>query len=231
MKNIKYIALLFISVGFLSSCELDEMEGPDAGLYGSIIDVKTGELVEQDIIRGGELELREAGFKNVTPQFMNYKVDGTFKDSKLFGSMYKVLPIRTNFQPIDTLEVNINGQTQLDLEVTPYLRIKNPVITKSGTIVTATFGVEQTGLGNVSKIGLYAGADANVGEPTRLVRAEQTINERVAPLKPSVIYSISIDISKEQDLTGGKLYFFRIGALYDVPNARFNYAKAVEVQL
>lgn len=228
MNKIKYIALLLVSAVTLNSCELDEMKAPDAGLFGSVIDEKTGELVQQDIIRGGELELREAGYENVSPQFMNYKVDGTFKDSKLFGNDYRVLPIRTNFQPIDTLKINISGQTQLDLKVTPYLRILNPKITKSGTIVTATFSIEQTGLANVTKVGLYAGADANVGEPIRLVAAEQTINARTVP---TTTYTVSIDTSKQTDLKANKLYFFRIGALYGVANSRLNYAKAVEIQL
>ncbi len=173
MNKFKYIIMLVASLCCLVSCELDEMKGPDAGLYGSIIDDTTGDLVEQDIIRGGELELREQGYENVTPQTMNYKVDGTFADTKLFANTYKVFPLLTNFHPIDTMLVDINGQTKLDLVVSPYIRILNPNITKTGNIVTATFSLEQTGLGNVSKVGLYAGADANVGDPIRVVKAEE----------------------------------------------------------
>ncbi len=231
MNKIKYIIILIASLGSLVSCELDEMQAPNAGLYGSILDDTTGELIEQDIIRGGELELREFGYENVTPQFMNYQVDGTFRDSKLFANKYKVFPLKTNFHPIDTMEVDISGQTKLDLVVSPYIRILNPNITMEGNVITATFTLNQTGLGNVQKIGLYAGADKSVGEPVRLVKAEQNINAPVAPLNPQTTYTISIDANSEQDLKIGNLYFFRIGALYDAPNARFNYATAVEIQL
>ncbi|WP_299664751.1 DUF3823 domain-containing protein [uncultured Polaribacter sp.] len=231
MNKIKYIIVFLVSVGLFSSCELDNLEGPTADLYGSIIDDVTGDLVEQDIIRGGELELREAGFENVAPQFMNYKVDGTFRDSKLFANTYKVLPVRTNFQSIDTIEVNISGSTKLDLVVSPYIRIKDASITNVGGIVTATFSLEQTGFGNVSKIGLYAGADKNVGEPARLVKKETNINAPVSPLNPVTTYTLSINTNNEIDLKTGKFYYFRIGALYDAPNARFNYVTAVEIQL
>lgn len=231
MNKIKYIILLITSLGCLVSCELDEMQAPNAGLYGSIIDDTTGELIEQDIIRGGELELREEGYENVTPQFMNYKVDGTFADTKLFANSYKVFPLQTNFHPIDTMLVNISGQTKLDMVVSPYVRILDSNITKEENVITATFTLEQTGFGNVSKVGLYAGADANVGEPVRLVKSEQNVNAPVHPLNPSITYTISINADSEQDLKEGTKYYFRIGALYDAPNARYNYATAVEIQL
>tara|TARA_R110002111_G_scaffold101349_4_gene157067 strand:+ start:468 stop:1172 length:705 start_codon:yes stop_codon:yes gene_type:complete len=234
MIKLKYIIVIMVTSGFLTSCdltELDNLDAPNAGLFGSIIDADTGELVEQDIIRGGELQIWEQDIPNVTPQALNYNVDGTYKDSKLFAADYKVIPLRTNFQPIDTILVNVEGQTELDLVVTPYVRILNPSITKINNIITATFSLEQTLFGNVSKIGLYAGADMNVGEPARLVRAEQDINDSVFPLNPQEVYTLTIDTSAEIDLRDGNLYFFRIGALYDAPNARFNYATAVSIQL
>lgn len=231
MNNIKYIALVTVVLCFSTSCELDNLEGPNAGLYGSVIDLDTGDLVEQDIIRGGELQIWEQGYENVTPQTLNYKVDGTYMDSKLFSNSYKVIPLRTNFQPIDTILVDIQGQTKLDLFVIPYLRILNPSITKTDNIITATFSLEQTLFGNVSKIGLYAGADGNVGEPVRLVKSEQVINAPVFPLNPQQVYTLTINYNNEIDLREGNLYFFRIGALYDAPNAKFNYATAVPIQL
>lgn len=230
MNKFKYI-LVFIAFSSITSCELDNLEGPDAELFGSIIDDATGELVEQDIIRGGELQLWEFGFENVTPQSLNYKVDGTFRDSRLFANKYKIIPLRTNFMPIDTMVVDIIGSTNLDLRVTPYLRIKNPSIIKTDNIVTATFSLEQTGLGNVSKIGLYAGADLSVGEPVRVAKAEEEINAPVFPLNPETVYTLTINTDSEIDLREGNLYFFRIGALYDAPDARYNYATAIEIQL
>jgi hypothetical protein len=228
MNKIKYILILIASLGSLVSCELDNIDGPDAGLFGSIIDITTGELIQQDLIRGGELELREQGYENVSPYTMNYKTDGTFKDSKLFGNTYKVFPLKTNFHAIDTILVNISGQTELKLEVLPYIRIKNVDITMTDNIITATFTLEQTGDGNVVKVGLYAGADDNVGEPVRLVKKESNIG---GPVDPSETYTLSINAGSEQDLVEGKPYFFRIGAVYDAPNARYNYAPAVEFLL
>lgn len=57
MKKI-FVKTLFIAMSalILHSCELDNYDGPDATLSGRIIDKETGELVEQDIIRGTQIE-------------------------------------------------------------------------------------------------------------------------------------------------------------------------------
>lgn len=228
MSKIKIILLLMVSLVYLASCELDNLEGPTAELYGSFIDDETDELVEQDIIRGGELVILEHGYDPVTPQFINYQTDGTYRNSRLFTNTYTVVPVKTNFQPIDSMEVKIDGSTQLDFRVTPYIRIKNVNIAKNGDKVVATFSLEQTGSGMVQKIGLYAHEDPNVGEPFRLANADQDIN---AVVDPSDTYTLEIDVPSNSNLKPGTSYFFRVGALYDAPEARFNYAPSVEIVL
>ena len=43
----------------------------------------------------------------------------------------------------------------------------------------------------------------------------------------NTVYSLSINADSEIDLVAGNMYYFRIGALYDAPISKFNYAKAV----
>lgn len=43
----------------------------------------------------------------------------------------------------------------------------------------------------------------------------------------NTVYSLSINADSEIGLVAGNMYYFRIGALYDAPNSKFNYAKAV----
>jgi|TARA_B110000977_G_C10858603_1_gene408804 hypothetical protein len=43
----------------------------------------------------------------------------------------------------------------------------------------------------------------------------------------NTVYSLSINADSEIGLVAGNMYHFRIGALYDAPNSKFNYAKAV----
>ncbi len=224
-----FILLSFIAV--CTSCELtdlDNYEGPTAGLSGKIIDDATGELVEQDIIRGSVIEIIEQGY--TSPQYLIMKNDGTYANTRLFANTYSVQPVRGNFKGVDAQQVNISGQVILDFRVTPYIRIKDAQIEKDGDIITATFKLEQTSVSNVLKVGLYAHRDPHVGETMQLAKEELNVN---AVVDPNHVYTIEMDMFSDADLFNneGKIFYFRIGAVIDVPEAKFNYAPAVTIEL
>ena len=89
--------------------------------------------------------------------------------------------------------------------------------------------IQQTVINNVKKIGLYAHPEPSVGEPMRTVLSETEIN---AATDPNKVYKLEIDIpSNSNNLKTGNQYFFRVGAIIDAPESKFNYAKAVRVAL
>ena len=53
---------MMVSLIAFMSCELDNYDMPNAALFGSIVDAETGELLEQDIINGTQIEYIELGF-------------------------------------------------------------------------------------------------------------------------------------------------------------------------
>lgn len=229
MKRTAFILGLLL-VGF-TACEKDNYDAPDAALYGNIYDAGTKELLEQDVIRGSVVEIKEHGWENVQPQWLIFKVDGSYENSLLFENNYSVAPVRGNFIPVEPQDVRIAGRTKLDFSVTPYIRIINPSITKNGNIVTATFKLQQQVTNNVRKIGLYAHSDFRVGETLRLAAAEQDVN---AVTDPNHTYTLTIDLSApniSNVLKPGRTYFFRIGALIDAVESKPNYAKAVSFDL
>jgi hypothetical protein len=228
-NSLKSLILLLLIVALCQSCglgELDNYEQPNAGLQGKIIDDETGELVQQDIIRGGVIEIVEHGY--VTPQYLILKTDGTYANTRLFANTYSVQPVRGNFKVVDKQDIDVKGQTTLDFRVVPYIRIKELNVTKAGNIIKATFKLEQTSVSNILKMGLYAHPDPNVGEPMHIARKEVNVN---AVADPSQVYSIEIDTFSDPDLQTGDQVFFRVGALIDVPEAKYNYAPAVSIQL
>ena len=229
MRKIELLIIAIGLTGVLSSCELDNYEGPNASLSGSIIDAETGELVQQDIIRGTTIQLLEHGYDPVSPQFLVVKNDGTYAHSMLFANTYTVQPLRANFIEVPPQDIEIKGETILDFTVTPYIRILEANIARNDTKVVATFRVQQNVTNNVRKIGLYAHSDPNVGEPMRLVATENNIN---AVVDPNQIFTLEIDLVANSSLfVSGKPYFFRIGALIDVGEAKSNYAPAVRIDL
>jgi hypothetical protein len=155
------------------------------------------------------------------------KNNGTYENSLLFANTYTVQPVRGNFIPVAAQELSINGKTKLDFTVTPYIRLQNVSITKIGNRVTATFRLQQNIPGNVRKIGLYAHSDSRVGEPMRMVAAEQNLN---AATTPDQEFTLEIDLGAHSNtLKPGNSYYFRVGALMEAAEAKLNYAPAVKL--
>lgn len=229
MKNSKLYIFALLLTFAATACSIDNYPAPDSQLHGTFLDVETNEPVEQDIIRGSTIEFIEHGYASQTKQVMIVKNDGTFRNNLIFANTYTVTPVRGNFVPTEPQEVIVKGETQLDFKVQPYIRVREAKIEKVGTKVVATFKLQQTVINNVKKIGLYAHPEPAVGEPIRTVLADQEIN---AVSDPNKVYTLEIDIpSNSSNLKTGTQYFFRIGALIDAPESKFNYAKAVRLTL
>ena len=59
----KKVLLAAASILFLlTSCKLDNYDGPNAKIHGRILDEKTGELVGTDIQNGSQLMVYEQGY-------------------------------------------------------------------------------------------------------------------------------------------------------------------------
>jgi|SRR5690554_763880 len=229
MKYLKFglMALTMVASGILSSCELDNYDGPDATLQGSFIDGETQELVQQDIIRGTMVKIIEHGYDPVAPQYIRAQPEGTYVDKMLFPNTYTIQPERGNFVQVEPQEIVIKGETTLDFVVTPYIRVKEASIAKVGDKILATFKLQQNVPNNVGRIGLYVHPEPIVGEPIRTIASEMAIN---AVVDPEQTFTLEIDVpSNSSRLEAGKQYFFRIGALIDVPEAKFNYAPSVRL--
>ena len=222
-------------LALVSSCEIDNFDGPNAELHGTFIDQETNEPLAQDIVNGTVIEIIEHGWvvdqTNVT-QTLVVKGDGSYRNSEIFSGKYLVRAVRGNFHeiaPIDT--VDIVGSTKLDFLVTPYLRIKEHSIVREGTTVTATFKIEQTSAQNVARIGLYVHPNPNVGQPMTLTpRVEQTLNRLV---DEEETFTLTIDLAANSTiLLPGQQYYFRIGAVSSATaSAKFNYAPPVRLTI
>ena len=232
MKIFRLYIAIFSSLAFLSSCELNELDNypaPNATISGGIYDKDTKELVEQDIIRGSQIEYVEQGFTNPENQYMVIKNDGTFQNKLMFANTYTMQLVRGNFVNVEKQEVVVSGDTKLDFQVQPYIRIKNASIVKQGNKVVATFNIEQTVGNNVSRIGLFAHQEPNVGDPLHFVAVRRDIN---AVTNAATLYTLEIDLQANQgSLKAGKAYYFRIGALINAQEAKFNYAPAIRITL
>lgn len=230
MKAFKLILLSLAAGVILAACETDNYSGPNAELTGRFLDVDTDELIAQDIIRGTTIDMLEHGYNATTPQYhLKVKADGTYANTQLFANTYTVQPVRGNFVTVEPQDIELSGQAVLDFRVLPYIRVREASIVKNGSKITATFKLQQNVTNNIRKVGLYAHYDASVGEPFRLVASENNLNSVV---DPNQVYTLEIDLpSNSATLLAGKEYFFRIGAIIDIGEAKANYSTTVVIPL
>ena len=93
----------------------------------------------------------------------------------VFEGLYAVPSIENgNFHPTDSTSVTIEGDTQFDLEVLPYIRISNVDMTMNGMELTATFNLQQTAVDTIDVLSaaIYAHSEPTVGQTHRLDEEE-----------------------------------------------------------
>lgn len=136
---IKTLSVIAVVCGICSCAlfELDNYEAPEEVLYGSVTDVKTGEPVLTDQSSEGiRIRLIETSWEgNVTPQDFSCKMDGTFRNTRLFEADYNVR-IDGPFVPIyiendegtvmkdETVNIHLKGEKELNFEVQPFLNVE-----------------------------------------------------------------------------------------------------------
>lgn len=223
----------------LTSCEIDNYEGPDASIHGYILDEKTGDQVGTDIQNGSAIIVVEQGWTNPQDQTWSIMNTGEYRNNMIFAATYDVRFENCNFYPfsIDDFVVK-EGNNEYNFEVTPYLRILNPSITKNGNTITATFSVEGgKGTEKLKEIQLFAFSDKWVGNNVKYTLEGtghvQTFNPSI-DINSSTVYTLTIDVAENaaNNFKYAKNYYFRIGALADVSGVgtvRYNYAEPLTV--
>ena len=226
MKKMKLYISLLLGIFIVNSCELDNLKGPNAQIYGGIYDNVTNELIPQDIISGSQIAYTELGYSVPTIQYMIFKTDGTYRNNLMFSGEYSIQPASGNFitPVLDTITLP-KGETKLDFTAQPFLRITNCTIQKVGTTVVATFNVTQTTTDKVGYSALFAHKDITVGGSYYMVRQRVTIN---ANIDPSTLQTITIDLAANSStLKPGNSYYFRVGAISNAAGAKYNFAPMI----
>jgi hypothetical protein len=135
-------------IALMTSCKKDNYDEPTSKLSGRIVYQGQSLGFENSQV---PYELYQFGFGKVGPIGASFAQDGSYS-ALLFDGQYKLIipngqgpflwPKTASGAP-DTLLINLKGNTQLDIEVTPYYMIRNAAYSASGNAVTANFGVEK----------------------------------------------------------------------------------------
>jgi hypothetical protein len=150
MKKLNYyIAFIFSCLFLAVSCEIDNYDGPDATIQGTVYDHLNQPFQVNHgagIIRLLEVSWIIDSTTYVGRQTLNVRQDGTYINTKWFSGEYLMMPYSGAFFPYDDEHqdrdeagelVKISGTTTKDFHVTPYLTVewvKKPVVTDGNYI-------------------------------------------------------------------------------------------------
>ena len=231
MKKLIYTLIVAVMGGMFTSCEKDNLDGPDAVFAGELRDKKTGELILQEVSDGSRVYFIEQGWGDNPPvQNMVVKKDGTFYNGMIFSGNYQVIMNRGNYVPLDTLDMKIKpGKNYQVFEVNPYLRIIEPEIFVSERKVIARFKLEQVTSNQVYRISLFAHSHIDVSNKLNIVNRTEELNRSITDGE-SFELSINLD-NYTSTLVAGKSYYFRIGAQSQGNETKYNYAASVKLDL
>lgn len=167
----KKLAILLGAVT-LFACKKDNYDPPASKLSGRV--VYQGEPIHLEFNQV-PFQLYQFGFGKVGPvSNTTFTQEGTFS-VLLFDGEYKLI-IPDNQGPFlwkknaagapDTVVVNMSGNKELDLEVTPFYMIRDHQFSAAAGKVTGTFKIEKvitgTGARNIERVNLYINKTAFV---------------------------------------------------------------------
>lgn len=141
----KLLIYFALASGFLfAGCEKDNYDPPSSELEGRV--VYNGEPIG---VMSGQVELElwqpNAGYELFTKIPVMVAQDGSYS-AVLFDGDYKLV-VRSNDGPwlnnTDSIDVQVRGNTIMDLEVVPYYTIAAEEYTKSGNVIRGYFDVSK----------------------------------------------------------------------------------------
>ena len=139
----KYIKYSLVAIGLmLIGCELDNFDAPNAMLEGQV--TYQGEPISVRS-NSAEFQIWQDGYalNELIPVYIAQ--DGSYSVS-LFEGEYKL--VRRGGDPWlpqlnDTIVVQVSGNTQVDVPVTPYINISNESFQVNGSTLNAKFQIDQ----------------------------------------------------------------------------------------
>ena len=215
------IALLFAATG----CKKDNYDAPSVKLSGHL--VYQGERVN--------VEFNQVPFQIYQPGFgLSGPINGTFDQDGgyavlTFAGNYK-FTMAANQGPFlwkelsagkrDTIAINLTGDQTVDIEVTPFYLVRQPVFTKAGTDVSATFNIAKivtdANAKDIERVTLYinktqfvsGSGDYNIGQTSIDGAALGSLNNvsmsvavpAITPVQNYVFARIGIKVAGVEDM-------------------------------
>lgn len=205
MKHTYIFRLLtLISIILLSACGKDNYDEPNATISGKVT-YQGKPLGVRGSNNSVRLQLWQNGYALKTPIDVYVSQDGSFS-SKVFDGTYQLITVSGNgpwIHNADTLTIQVRGNTQVDLPVTPYYTLDNIDYQLNGTKLIATFQLNKLDANrNLDNVNLLI-------NDTKFVDLGHFEKREIINGNQSGTISLEMDITNE--LATKKALFARVG--------------------
>lgn len=145
MKSISTLfSIVLLAALAFASCTKDNYDAPESYISGRV--VYQGKPLQ---LRGNEavkLQLYQRGYEKHDPVDVFVNQDGGFSVN-IFDGQYQLITKQGNgpwtSTGRDTIEVKLNGRTEIDVEVEPYYLVENAQVALNGNKISAKFDVNK----------------------------------------------------------------------------------------
>lgn len=208
MKIISNIFSLVLLLVLFTGCGKDNYDAPESKLVGKVtyqgqaLNLRgTGEAIQ--------LQLYQDGYEKHDPISVFVGQEGEFS-ALLFNGEYKLVTRDGNgpwMNRHDTVTVNLNGHSEVNIEVTPYFTISNEQLAVSGTTMTASFTINQiVSTATINKVMLILSKTQFADDVNNVFRKDITEVSAGA-------VNLSADISGNTEIAKVKALYARVGVL------------------
>ncbi len=256
MKKIFYILSILVLTSSCSWFELDNFDGPNAAISGTIIDAQTKEVLAVECKFGnmfggvymgapneGYISVYEKGWDYEAAQYWHLKNDGTYRNAAIFAGEYRMEANANNFYPVTKDNVVINeGENTMDWEVIPYVRIIDPKVEYVNGKFVATYKCEFGDPAKANKIvnaKLLCYPDTFVGVYCNYCAQDPSATSTQVVADGKTVNTLSIDPKLSVNLAEfkytGKYHYFRIAVCAEGAQANtgrhYNYCQTIKIKL
>lgn len=228
------LSIVILCAGILTSCvKKDNYNAPEASLEGNLADqgskgniqTATGNLA----IRLEQLSWSETP----APQDIPVKMDGTFKNSKLFKGHYRVSIKGGAFWGVPPVELDIDKGTKYDFSLTPYLYISSFTHKLDSTTLTLRFNMQApiAGIPAIAEIQPYINTTEMVG-PGASIRDfsdayKVSVNKEWADMSPADKTPAFVI----PGLIRGRTFFVRVGVRFNNDDKSSNLSEIIKIDI
>jgi hypothetical protein len=231
------LSIILLGAGMLiagvSCVKKDNYDAPDASFEGNLVDPGSKNNI-QTATGNVTIRLEQLNWSATpAPQDIPVKMDGSFKNSKLFKGHYHVSIKGGAFWGVPPVELDIDKSTHYDFQLTPYLYLTNFTHKLDSTRLTLRFNMQApiSGMPSITEIQPYVNTTEMVGPGASIRDFSEvykiTLDKEWADMSPA-------DKSPEfviPNLIRGRTFYVRVGVRFNNDDKSSNLSEIIKIDV